>query len=57
MILLFFADALYGAQGIILYIILAMIGILWNLARQCRSVPSAVTDSACCPNDIPLSGH
>ena len=37
MILLFFADALYGAQGIILYINLAMIGILWNLARQCRS--------------------
>ncbi|MDD4356756.1 MAG: O-antigen ligase family protein [Smithellaceae bacterium] len=37
MIINFFADALYGAQGIILYINLAMIGILWNLARQCRS--------------------
>jgi len=39
MIINFFADGLYGAQGIILYIILAMIGILWNLARQGRIVP------------------
>ena len=39
MIINFFADALYGAQGIILYIILAMIGILWNLSRKDQSVP------------------
>ncbi len=42
MIINFFADALYGAQGIILYIILAMIGILWNLARKDQAVPGAV---------------
>lgn len=33
----FFNDALYGAQGIILYFHLAMIGILWNLARKKES--------------------
>lgn len=42
MILSFFLDALYGAQGIILYIILAMINILWNLARKDRAIPSGV---------------
>ena len=42
MIINFFADALYGAQGIILYIILAMIGILWNLARKDQAVPGTV---------------
>ncbi len=42
MIINFFADALYGAQGIILYVILAMIGILWNLARKDQTVPSGV---------------
>ncbi len=30
----FFNDALYGTQGVILYVHLAMIGILWNLARK-----------------------
>jgi O-antigen ligase len=42
MIIYFFADALYGAQGIILYIVLAMISILWNLARKDHTVPSGV---------------
>jgi len=35
----FLNDAMYGAQGVILYFHLAMIGILWNLARK---KPSAV---------------
>ena len=30
----FFTDALYGTQGILLYVHLAMIGILWNLAQK-----------------------
>jgi O-antigen ligase len=34
----FFNDALYGAQGIILYFHLAMIAILWNLSR--KNLPS-----------------
>ncbi len=42
MIINFFADALYGAQGIILYVILAMIGILWNLSRKDQAAPSGV---------------
>ena len=34
MIQAFLNDALYGTQGVLLYIQLAMIGILWNLARK-----------------------
>ena len=41
MIINFFADGLYGPQGIILYIILAMIGILWNLSRKDQVVSEA----------------
>ena len=33
-ILSLFADALYGVQGTLLYVNLAMIGILWNLSRK-----------------------
>ncbi len=33
-ILSLFGDALYGVQGAVLYINLAMIGILWNLSRK-----------------------
>lgn len=29
-----FNDALYGTQGVLMYVNLAMIGILWNLARK-----------------------
>jgi O-antigen ligase len=34
MVFALFADALYGAQGRIMYIILAMITILWNVSRS-----------------------
>ncbi|PKN83272.1 MAG: hypothetical protein CVU51_12780 [Deltaproteobacteria bacterium HGW-Deltaproteobacteria-1] len=33
-VLALFADALYGVQGTLLYVNLAMIGILWNLSRK-----------------------
>jgi O-antigen ligase len=33
-ILALFGDALYGVQGTVLYVNLAMIGILWNLSRK-----------------------
>jgi hypothetical protein len=33
-ILALFGDALYGVQGTVLYVNLAMIGILWNLSRE-----------------------
>ena len=37
-----FTDALYGTQGVLMYVNLAMIGILWNLARKDQPKPSAV---------------
>lgn len=35
-----FTDALYGTQGVLMYVNLAMIGILWNLARKDQPKPS-----------------
>lgn len=41
--LAFFLDALYGPQAVLMYVILAMINILWNLSQISRAKPSDVT--------------